>query len=139
METIKVLYKQPYKDCEIIEVPNDFSEIKKLIDCRTVEGVTFPLDRDVIMLIDDDGKLEKLDGNFFIPEYQDCTVGNCVFVQVDEDGDFTSLSEHQINKIKKYLKHFSLVEGEDLCGEDGLYLIAKHIKKYEKLMNEGEL
>lgn len=29
METIKVLYKQPYKDCEIIEVPNDFSEIKK--------------------------------------------------------------------------------------------------------------
>ena len=113
METIKVLYKQPYKDCEIIEVPNDFSKIKKLVDCRTVEGVTFPLDRDVIMLIDDDGKLEKLDGNFFIPEYQDCTVGNCVFVQVDEDGDFQYLGneilDDGIQNIPEY--HYRISGG----------------------------
>ena len=136
-KTLKIIFKEPYNDCEIKEIPNDFKVIKNLIGCITVESLTLPNKKQSFcMLMDEDGKMKKLAGNFFIPEYQDCIVGNCVFVSYDKNGDFKSLSEKQIKDIKKYTKYFGLNEGEDLYGEDKLYLIARAINRYDRLREE---
>ncbi len=136
-KTIKILFKEPYKDCEVKEIPNDFKIIKDLIKCQTVESLTLPSkNKSFCILMDEDGKYKQLAGNFFIPEFQDCIVGNCVFVSYDKDGNFKSLNESQIKEIQKYSKYFGLNEGEDLYGDDKAYLIARAIKRYDRLHGE---
>lgn len=134
---LKILFKEPYKDCELKEIPNDFKLIKDLIKCSTVESLTFPnKNQSYCILMDEDGKIKELAGNFFIPEFQDCIVGNCVFVNYDKNGNFKSLTEKQIEDIKKYTKYFGLIEGEDLYGEEKTYYIARAIKRYDRLRGE---
>lgn len=136
-KTLKVVFKEPYKDCEVMEIPNDFKVIKNLIKCDTIESLTMPSKKQsYCMLMDEDGKLKQRAGNFFIPEFQDCIVGNCVFVSYDKSGNFKSLTDTQIKDIEKYTKYFGLNEGEDLYGDEKAYLIARAIKRYDRLRGE---
>lgn len=136
-KTLKVLFKEPYKDCEIKGIPNDFNVIKILLNCKNVESLTLPNQKQrFCILMDEDGKYKKLAGNFFIPEFQDCIVGNCIFVSYDRNGNFKSLTEEQIKEIQKYTKYFGLKEGEDIYGDDKVYLIARAIKRYDRMRGE---
>lgn len=106
---LKIIFKEPYKDCLIKEIPNDFKIIKNLIGCIIVEFLTLTNKKQSFcMLMDEDGKMKKLAGNFFIPKYQDCIVGNCVFVSYDKNGNFKSLSEKQIKELNHFIDTFSL-------------------------------
>ncbi|MCM1556926.1 MAG: DUF3846 domain-containing protein [Anaeroplasma bactoclasticum] len=134
---LKILFKEPYKDCVLKEIPNDLKSIRNLIKCDTVESLTFPnKNHSYCILMDEDGKFKQLAGNFFIPEFTDCIVGNCVFANFDKNGNFKSLTEKQIEDIKKYTKYYGLNEGEDLYGDDKAYYIARAIKRYDRLRGE---
>ena len=139
-EMIKVVIKRPYQEPEITTIKNSLYSLYENIECKTIEMQHLPDIRGVVMSMDEDGKFKQLAGNFFVPSFADCIVGTCVFSSCDEDGELASLSDKQIKEIQKYIKHFGLVEGEDLYGDDKLYLIARAIKRYDRYYkNEGEL
>jgi hypothetical protein len=137
METkqIKIIVKKPYQEAYVDEIENSFDKFRNLVGCSTVEFCSFPLDRGIQMLIDEDGKMRMLAGNFMVPEFRDCIVGTCIFASYDKDGEVIGLTEKQIQKVNKYLKDFALHNGEDIytqCDQ----LLDKSIRKMHKNKEE---
>lgn len=132
---IKVIIKKPYQPLQITELKDDFDEFRKIVGCRTVEFCSFPQDRTIQMLIDNDGKMNMWAGNFIVPEFKDCIVGNCIFASYGENGEVTSLSEDQIKKVSKYLNDFALKNGEDIYTQSD-FLLYKAIRKMQQNKEE---
>lgn len=132
-KTLKAIIKNPYEKAKIVEIKDSLEQFKDIIGCSTVEFCIFPQERDIVMLIDDDGKYMQTQGNFVVPEFKDIIVGPCIFVGADDSGETIGLNDSQINKINKYLDDFELVDGDDLAFADLLIIHAvnKYNKKYE--------
>ena len=73
---IKVIIKEPNKDPVVSEIVDDLKTIQKIVG-GYIEVVPFPNVKGVDLVVNEEGKLEKLPGNFFIPHYEDCIVGSC--------------------------------------------------------------
>lgn len=110
---IKVLIKEPYKEPEIKEIEDTLGNWQKLVG-GYIQSVPSPFDDQVDIICNEDGKYLALDGNFFLPEYNDCICGNVAIVSFNDDGEFASLSDKQIEKAKEYIKNFQLEVGENL-------------------------
>ena len=130
---IRVIIKKPYEKAEIVNMDNSLDEFKKIIRCRTAEFCIFPQGKNIVMIIDDDGKYMQPDGNFVVPEFKDIIVGPCVFVATDENGETIGINDKQEKTITKYLDDFELKQGEDIAFADELIIkaIVKFRKNYE--------
>ena len=117
---IRVIIKKPYEKAEIVNMDNSLDEFKKIIRCRTAEFCIFPQGKNIVMIIDDDGKYMQPDGNFVVPEFKDIIVGPCVFVATDENGETIGLNDKQEKTITKYLDDFELKQGDDIAFADEL-------------------
>ena len=113
MNKIKVLIKEPYKKAEIKEVDNELKTWQELVG-GTIQVVAMPKTNEVDIICNDEGKLEALDGNFFLPEYEDCIVGTAVMVSYNDEGEFISLTDKQLKKASGYIEQYELKQGEDL-------------------------
>jgi hypothetical protein len=113
MKKIKVLVKEPYKKAEVKEVEDELKTWQALV-CGTIQVVSFPKANKIDIICNDEGKLLGLDGNFFLPEYEDCIVGTAVMVSYNDEGDFIGLNEEQIELAKSYIEEYELKQDEDL-------------------------
>jgi|LGVE01.1.fsa_nt_gb hypothetical protein len=116
MGKIKVLIKEPYKKAEVKEVGDDLKNWQALVG-GTIQVVAMPGVEEVDIICNDEGKLEALDGNFFLPEYEDCIVGTAVMVSYNDEGDFIGLNDEQIKLAKSYVEEYELKQGEDLYND----------------------
>ncbi len=83
------------------------------------------------MYVNEEGKLNKLPGNFWLPEYEDCACGTVYMVGFDPDsGENISLTDNQIKKCKAYCKTYELPKGLDLY-EDYYIVKACMIERYK--------
>lgn len=136
MEKIKVIIKEPYKTAVVTEIENTLETKQKIVG-GLIECIPFPKNVGVDLIINEEGKLNKLDGNFFLPEYNDCIVGTAIIASYNSRGEFASLTDKQIKKSLKYIKNYELKQGEDLY-KDFYSLFLKAELKI-KSINEEEL
>ncbi len=138
MKKIKMLIKEPYKEPYVKEVEDTLENMQEIVG-GLIDCVNFPNIPNVDIFVNDEGKLDRLDGNFWLPEYQDCVVGTCYMVGYDpKTGDSISLTDKQIEKCKKYISLYELPKGMDLYMEFPL-LEKMMMSKYKSQQNKAEL
>lgn len=102
---IRVLVAEPGSPPQIKEISGKLREYQDLVG-GYIQTLHMP-DIDGVMLIcDEEGKLKDLEPNFELYNNQgrvvDVVVGTVVFVGDDED-DFSSLTDDQVQEVKDYL------------------------------------
>lgn len=112
-EKIKILVKEPYEEVKVIEILDELENLQKLVG-GYIECIEHPKVKEVDIFFDEEGLYKYKDGNFYLPEYQDCVKGTCFMVSCDEDGELKSLTDDQIEKCKEYIKLYELKENENL-------------------------
>ena len=114
-KTIKILIKEPNKKACIKEVKNELKTFQEIVG-GYIEAVGYPvgLFDSVDLIVNEEGKLDGLKGNFFLPEYEDCVVGTAFAVGYTEDGDWCDVPEHCIENITNYMDTYAVKETEDL-------------------------
>jgi len=137
---IKVLIKKPYQEIEEVEIDNELKTLQEIVG-GLIQIVPFPTVKGVDLIINEEGKLESLDGNFFMPHYEDCTVGNAIMASHDEEGNLASISDKQKKKVKEYIDTFQLNEGEDLYRGFHIlnHLMKEKQKVFDKKLKDGEM
>jgi len=126
-KTIKVLIKEPYKEPIVKEIDNNLKSLQNIVG-GYIECVPFPKVKGIDLIVNEEGKLDQLEGNFFLPHYQDCVVGTAIVASYNDDGEFTSLGESQIKKAKEYINYFKLEQGENLYRDFNLLNINAKLK-----------
>jgi hypothetical protein len=95
---MKILYKEPGKAPEVREIENDLKPMQELVG-GYIE--TIRLD-DILIVINEDGKIEGLEPNFYVEAIDDIIVGPVFFCR--EDGEeFADIGENDIKWITKRL------------------------------------
>jgi len=96
---MKVLLKRPNEKFEEIEIENTLKAMQSLVN-GYIECIPTDISDKLFMVVNEEGKLYDLEPNFYY--YTDIIVGNAVFVRVDNNGNWKSISNKQIDEIKKY-------------------------------------
>lgn len=123
---LKVLVKEPYQKPYVKEI-EDTLEAKQMIVGGLIECIGMPDVKHVDLYVNEEGKLDSLPGNFWLPEYEDCAVGTCFMVGYDEDtGENVSINDKQIKQCEKYISAYQIPIGLDL------YLDFKALEFYMK-------
>lgn len=94
---MRALLKEPGKAAREIDITPDLDTLRKLVG-GYIESVY--LSEDLILIVNDTGKLEGLPPNVFCGI--DLLVGNVVALglSTDEDVDFRSLTEYELDLLK---------------------------------------
>lgn len=95
---IRILFKKPNEQPKEMYVADELENYQELL-----EGYmeTVHLNGRVWILCNEEGKFINLEPN--IPYGRDILVGNIIFVASDEEGDFTDLTDEEIEKIYEFL------------------------------------
>ncbi len=108
---IKGLLVEPYKLPNEIEIENTLDNLQKLVD-GYIECVYLPKDNDVILICNDEGKINNMPLNRDIG--YDIIAGPFLIVGNDyENADFKSLTDEQILKYKIRFDRNSIKETEN--------------------------
>ena len=127
---VKVLIKEPGKEPYEKEIEDTLDNLEGIVG-GCIECVEMPGVKNVDLYVNEEGKLNKLPGNFWLPEYEDCACGTVYMVGFDpETGDNISITDNQIKKCKKYIKTYELPKSLDLY-KDFQILKAYMTKRYE--------
>ena len=127
---VRVLIKEPGKEPYEKEIEDKLSVLQGIVG-GYIECVEMPGVRNVDLYVNEEGKLNKLPGNFWLPEYEDCACGTVYMVGFDPDsGENISLTDNQIKKCKAYCKTYELPKGLDLY-EDYYIVKACMIERYK--------
>ncbi len=130
VEIIKVLIKEPDKEPFEKEIENTLENMQQIVG-GLIQCIEMPGMKNVDLFVNEEGKLDSLQGNFWLPEYEDCVVGTCFIVGYNpQTGDSVSLDDKQIKKCKKYIKTYELPKGLDLY-KDHQILKAYMMKRFE--------
>ena len=135
---LKVLIKEPDKKPYVKEI-EDTLEAKQAIVGGLIECVSMPNTSDVDLYVNEEGKLDNLQGNFWLPEYEDCTVGTCFMVGYDEEsGENVDITDKQIKQCEKYISMFQIPIGLDLYLDFNILneFMKKQFKQYKKNRQE---
>ena len=91
---MKAIVKRPNEKLETIEVGNELEKLQQLVG-GYIE--TIPYKDNIIILLDEEGKLKDSEDNIVVSKYG-MLVGNIIFIGTEGE-DFTSLTEAQIQGI----------------------------------------
>lgn len=128
-KTLKILVKEPYKEPYVKEIEDKLENLQEIVG-GYIECVGMPNMKNVDLYVNEEGKLDKADGNFWLPEYEDCVCGTCFMVGANtRTGENVSLTDKQIEDCKKYIKNYEIPVGFDLY-EDFEILDLVMRKKY---------
>ncbi len=134
---LKVLVKEPNKEPYIKEIEPELKNYQEIVG-GLIECVEMPGVKNVDLYVNEEGKLDNLPGNFWLPEYEDCVVGTCYMVGYDpEECENVSITDKQIKECTKYIKEYELPEGMDLYLDFKLlqpYMMNKFKKNMKKKM-----
>ena len=128
-KTVRILIKEPYKEPYEKVVDNDLETFQSIVG-GLIECVEMPGMKNVDLFVNEEGKMDQLKGNFWLPEYEDCVVGTCYLIGYNpEDGSNLDLTDKQIKQAKKYIDLYKIPDGMDLY-EDFYTLRAFMTKRY---------
>ena len=128
---VRVLIKEPGKEPYEKVIEDKLSVFQGIVG-GCLECVEMPGVRNVDLYVNEEGILNKLPGNFWLPEYKDCVCGTVYMAGFDPDtGDSVSLTDNQIKKCKAYCKTYELPKGLDLY-EDYYIVKACMIERYKR-------
>jgi len=128
---IRVLIKEPYKEPYLKEIEDTLENLQEIVG-GYIESVDMPNLKNVDLYINEEGKMDRLEGNFWLPEYQDCVVGTCFMVGADpEEGELVSITDKQVEKCKKYIEDYQIPKGLSLYND---FRLLEHmmITKFKK-------
>ena len=110
---MKALFKKPNMEAEVIELKDELSEYQELV-CGGIECVHMSNNRDLIMIVNDEGKLIGLDDN--IKYGTDTLNGNILVVGDDyENESFRGLTDIEIQQTNKYFKDNYIDKEKPIC------------------------
>lgn len=128
-KTVRILIKEPYKEPYEKVVDNNLETFQEIVG-GLIECVEMPGMKNVDLFVNEEGKLDRLQGNFWLPEYEDCAVGTCYLIGYNpKDGSNLDLTDKQIKQAKKYIDLYKIPDGMDLY-EDFYILRALMTKRY---------
>lgn len=105
MRKIKVLALRVMERPQVEELEADLKTYQKFVG-GLIQSV--PVDDNVDLICNDEGKLLGLPLNRPLWGGQDWVAGNCFVVAADDAGEFVSLSEDQIAKYTEQFEGFCL-------------------------------
>ena len=133
---VRILIKEPNKEPYEKVVDDELETFQEIVG-GYIECVEMPGVKNVDIIVNEEGKLDRLKGNFWLPEYEDCIVGTCYIVGYNPDeGTNVDLTDKQIKQVKKYIDTYKLPEGMDLY-EDFYLLKAYMTKKYQAMKRKN--
>lgn len=100
---IFALVKFPNKTSEIRLIDKDLKAFNTIIDGKR-EIIPFPDTAGVCIIFDGKAAESKKKPNCFLPEYNDLVSGAVLFVGIDNETGFLSLTEEQADKLEQYVK-----------------------------------
>lgn len=128
-EKIRVLIKEPYKEPYVKEIDYTLEAMQEIVG-GYIECVGFPNINGVDLYVNEEGKLDRLEGNFWLPEYEDCVVGTCFMVGYNaHNGQNKDITDKQIEHCKEYIKYFDLGKYDLYYDFDLLQMLMKNRKK----------
>lgn len=105
MSKMRVVVIEPDKPGYITEIDDSLASMQKVvggyiqvIPAESVPGGDVLRDRDLILVLNEEGKLEQLQPNFPLWGGRDIAVGTA-FVCREEDGEMVGLSENDANLV----------------------------------------
>ncbi len=101
--TLLVLYKKVNKPPKEITIKNDLESMQCLVG-GLIEVVNYK--DDLLLICNEEGKINNSLPNLMFEN--DVIAGDCFFVKDTENGDFSSLVEEDIMKIKKDISKRSI-------------------------------
>ena len=114
---LKIVLKKVGENPEVMNIENTLERKQELVG-GLIEVV--PVLEDVLLVCNEEGKLENLLPNLIFP--YDYIAGDCFFVGDDyKNGDFKSLTDEQITEIKELCKkreYLSIMKFEDSNGKE---------------------
>ena len=114
---LKIVLKKVGENPEIMNIENTLERKQELVG-GLIEVI--PVLEDVLLVCNEEGKLENLLPNLIFP--YDYIAGDCFFVGDDyKNGDFKSLTDEQITEIKELCKkreYLSIMKLEDSNGKE---------------------
>jgi len=114
---IKILYKAPYQAPEIKEIEDKLENWQELVG-GYIECVGMPKAKGVDLYVNEEGKLNGLKGNFWLPEYEDCVVGPCFMVGFNHrTGQMSSITDKQIKECLSYIEEYEIPDCFDLYSD----------------------
>jgi hypothetical protein len=106
---ITILVKEPNKAPQVITIENEYEKVRDLVG-GYIE--TVPLEKSLMLVCNEEGKMNKMPVNFFLcfPDENpsDIIVGPALFCSVDNEGEFTSLSPMQETLARNLIKEGKL-------------------------------
>ena len=136
---ITVLIKEPYKEPYVKEIVDDLKSFQEIVGGH-IECVEMPGVKNVDIYVNDEGKLDKLAGNFWLPESEDCVCGTCYMVGYEpETGDNISITENQIKKCLKYIDIYKIPDVMDLYKDFYMLKFVMDLKYKQQQKKNAEL
>lgn len=134
-QNIRVIIKEPYKKAFVSEISGNLKSLQNIVG-GYIEDVPFPTVEKADLIVNEEGKINKSAGNFFLPHYKDCVVGTCIIASYNDSGEFASLTDKQIKQINKYLDTFSINDEYDLYEDFELldHIMHNKMKQYDEEM-----
>lgn len=103
MSKIKVIIKQPFARPCVTEIENSLESYQKIVEGR-IECIDMPNTNGIDIILNEEGKLNGMAPNIFLPEYSDCIMGPIVIVGFNPSrGNHLGLSNKQISDAMSYL------------------------------------
>lgn len=116
-QVVRIIFKEHYKPPEIREIEDKLENWQNLVG-GLIECVGMPNAKGVDLFVNEEGKLKGMDGNFWLPEYEDCVVGPCFMVGYNgRTGGMTSLTDKQIKECLEYIKEYEIPDCFDLYSD----------------------
>ncbi|MBD5091849.1 MAG: DUF3846 domain-containing protein [Clostridiales bacterium] len=103
MSKITAIIKQPFSRPYVTEIENSLESYQKIVGGR-IECVDMPKAKGIDIILNEEGKLDGLAPNVFLPEYDDCIMGPIVVVAFNpQRGNHLGLSNEQVSDAMNYL------------------------------------
>lgn len=105
MSKIKGISMRVDEQPQVEEIENDLRAFQ-----RYVGGYiqTVKISDDVVMIVNEEGKLMRLPPNFLCDTIHDVIVGNAIFVGCTEWGEWKTLTPDQANKVLDYIEYSTI-------------------------------
>lgn len=114
MKKIKVLIKRVGEEPEVKEIESNLIVLQRLVGGH-IESVCFDMDLDshgIFAYGNENAKHEHQDCNFWLYNKEDVFCGTAIFCKDDGMGEEDSLTDEDIETIKKFLEKSKMTERE---------------------------
>lgn len=102
---IRVAILKPNEELKVESIKNDLESKQKLVG-GLIEFVT--IEEGIVAVINEEGKLNKLEPQLFIYDKRDFLCGPILFFSESKDGDISDITGEDLERVKTYIENNKL-------------------------------